>query len=121
MSKRSVINKIEIEVNKITSGFSFIQETKTILKTANTIKIRLDITEECFTQVYRNIQKDLISYVTVVGRNRIFGRDCYNGVWHRHPEENPDSHDFSTEGSRKVNLDEFLFEVQEILLKMGIL
>ena len=79
MSKSLVINKIEIEVKKITSGFFFIQEVKTILKTAHTIKIRLDVSEECFIQIYRNTQKNLISYVTVVGRNRIFGRDCYDG------------------------------------------
>lgn len=116
-----MIDNIEEEVKEITSKFSFIQDTKIILKTAHTIKIRLDVTEECFVQIYRNIQKTLISYVTVVGRNRIYGRNCYNGIWHRHPEDNPDSHDFSPEGSRKVSLDEFLFEVQEILLRKAIL
>jgi hypothetical protein len=119
--KKLGTDEIERDIKDITTRFPFIQDTKIVLKTTHTIKIRLDITEECFIQIYRNIQKNITSYVAVLGHERIYGRDCDGGVWHRHPEKNPSGHDFSPEGVREVSLDEFLFETQEILLKKGIL
>lgn len=121
MPKGLGIDDLEKDIRNITSRFPFIQNTQTVLKTTYTIKIRLDITDECFIQIYQNVQKNLTSYVAVIGRERIYGRDCDGGIWHRHPEDNPGGHDFSQKGSRKVALDAFLYEVQEILLKKGIL
>jgi len=119
--KKLGIDDIERDIINITTRFPFIQDTRTVLKTTHTIKIRLDITGECFIQIYQNIQKDITSYVAVLGHERIYGRDCDGGIWHRHPEKDPSGHDFSSEGVRDVSLDEFLFETQEVLLKKGIL
>ena len=57
----------------------------------------------------------------VLGCERIYGRDCDGGFWHRHREDDPSGHDFSPEGSREIDLDEFLSETQEILIEKGIL
>jgi hypothetical protein len=50
-----------------------------------------------------------------LNRSRIYGRDCEGGLWHRHPAEAPEQHDFSVEGQRAVTLDEFLREAQQVL------
>lgn len=121
MPKGLSIEEIESEIRKAASRFPFIQDTKTLLKTAHTIKIRLNVSEECYIQIYRNIQKNLASYVAILGCERIYGRDCDGGLWHRHREDDPSGHDFSPEGSREIDLDEFLSETQEILIEKGIL
>lgn len=121
MAKSVDVNTLEKDIERIVSKFFFIQSVQTLLKTIHTIKMRLYVTEECFIQIYYNIQKNRTNYVVILGGKRIYGRDCYKGVWHRHPEENPEGHDFSPEGSIKVKLEEFLFETQEILLRKEIL
>ncbi|MFN3763114.1 MAG: hypothetical protein ACK4WK_07935, partial [Anaerolineae bacterium] len=103
------------------SRFSYIQQCITLDKTAHTIKLRLLITTDCFVQIYTNIRKNIMSYALVLSQNRIYGRNCYSGVWHRHPYEAPETHDFGPEGSREVPLEEFLTEVQQILEKEKLL
>lgn len=121
MAKSVDVNTLEEDIERIVSRFFFIQRAQTLLKTTYTIKMRLYVTEECFIQIYCNTQKVRTSCVVILGGKRIYGRDCYKGAWHRHPEENPEGHDFFPEGSRKVSLEEFLYETQEILLKKEIL
>lgn len=121
MAKSVDVDTLEKDIERIVSKFFFIRQAQTLIKTICTIKMRLYATEGCFIQIYYNIQKNRTNYVVILGGKRIYGRDCYKGVWHRHPEENPEGHDFSSEGSRKVTLEEFLFETQEILLKKEIL
>ncbi len=52
---------------------------------------------------------------------RLFGRDCDGGTWHSHPIENPDGHDFSKDGLKEISLEDFLYEVSEKLVNIGIL
>src|SRR4030042_1172628 len=87
----------------------------------NIIKIKLSISPTCFIQIYQNIQKGVKSFVVVSGNQRLFGRDCDGGVWHCHPVENPDSHDFSEDGTKEVSLEDFLYEAGERLGLLGIL
>ncbi len=115
------IDQAEQEIADAASGFSFIRGVTILDKTANTIKSRLEVSRNCFIQIYRNVKKNLINFVLVAGGERIYGRDCDGGSWHRHPYEAPDGHDFSPEGIRPVELAEFLQEVQEILHHEGIL
>ena len=49
--------------------------------------------------------------------NRLYGRDCVGGDWHRHSFENPQAHDTIDDGANEVTPEEFLDEVFEILLK----
>ena len=108
-------------VREEASHFAFIRSIVTLDKTANTVKLRLFITSDCFVQVYANLHKDLLSYTLVLRQTRIYGRDNDGKDWHRHPHSAPESHDFSVEGSRYVSLAEFLEKVQQILTAEGIL
>jgi hypothetical protein len=112
---------VEREVRRAAKHWAYILDTETIDKTDHTVKLRLYAAADCFVQVYANTQKHLTSYTLVLNRARIFGRDCDGGVWHRHPAETPDQHDFSPEGQRAVTLEEFLRETQQILLDRGLL
>lgn len=116
-----MIDEIEKQTYAIASKFPFVEKAETLLKTPNTIKIKLTITPTSFIQVYQNIQKGIKNYVLVAGNQRLFGRDCDGGVWHSHPIENPDSHDFSEDGARIVSFEEFMYEVSEKLIFLGIL
>lgn len=116
-----MIDEVEKQIYETASKFIFIEKTETLLKTPNTIKIKLSITPTCFIQIYQNIQKGIKSYVVISGNQRLFGRDCDGGAWHCHPIENPDSHEFSKDGSKEVSLEDFLFEVSEKLILLGIL
>ncbi len=114
------INELEQEIINIASQFHYIKHVVTLLKTPNTIKVRLEITFSTYIQIYHNIQKNVVSYVLIMANHRMYGRDRDGGFWHRHTVENPDSHDFSEEGSREITLDEFLLEVGNILVRLGI-
>ena len=116
-----MIDDVERQIYKIASKFAFVEKAETLLKTPNTIKIKLSITATCFIQIYQNVQKNIKSYVVVSGNQRLFGRDCDGGAWHSHLIENPDGHDFSEDGAREVSLEDFLYEVSEKLVLLGIL
>ncbi len=116
-----MINDVEEEIYRIASQFIFIKKAETLLKTPNTVKIKLTITPTCFLQIYQNIQKGIKSYVVISGNQRLFGRDCDGGAWHCHPIDDPDRHDFSRQGSKEVSLEELLYETGEKLILLGIL
>lgn len=115
------VDEVERHAVLVAANWAFIQYAETVDKTAHTIKLRLYVTVDCFVQVYANTQKLLSSYTVVFNRMRIFGRDCDGGVWHRHPAEDPDQHDFSAEGQRPVTLEDFLREAQQVLQDRGLL
>ena len=115
------VESFEREVYSTAARFAYIQRVVTLDRTANALKLRLYVAAGCFVQIYANVRKRITSYALVLGESRIYGRDCDGGAWHRHPYENPDSHDFGPEGSREVSLNEFLIEVQQILEREGIL
>jgi len=112
---------VERDVQRAAAQWAFIQHVETIDKTDFTIKLRLHIDIECFIQVYANTQKHLNGYTLVLNRSRVFGRDCEGELWHRHPAEAPEEHDFSPEGRRAVSLNEFLREAQQVLQDKGLL
>lgn len=112
---------LEQTVRSEASQFAFIHSIVTLDRTANTVTLRMQITAECFVQVYANVRKGLTSYTLVLRQARLYGRNNDGTGWHRHPHSAPDDHDFSDEGSRAVTLTEFLDEVQRILTLEGIL
>ena len=116
-----MIDNVEKQIYEVASKIAFVEKAETLLKTPNTIKIKLSITATCFIQIYQNVQKNIKSFVVISGNQRLFGRDCDGGVWHSHPIENPDSHDFSEDGARPVSFEEFMYEVSEKLILLGIL
>jgi hypothetical protein len=116
-----MIDDVEKQIYEVASKFAFVEKAETLLKTPNTIKIKLSITSTCFIQIYQNVQKNVKNYVVVFGNQRLFGRDCDGGVWHSHSIENPDSHDFAKDGAKEVSFEDFLYEDSENLILLGIL
>lgn len=100
---------------------SFIRAVSRVDKSPVALKMRLEVRAGLFVQVYVNVATGTQNMVLVLGGQRIYGRDCIGGQWHRHPYEDPDMHDTSPEGSRVATVAEFLAEVQEILEKAELL
>ena len=78
----------------------------------NMLKARLVISPDLFVQVYHNDLYDTTNLVVLYGGRRLYARDQLGGRWHRHTAEAPDVHDTSAEGSRSVELAEFLDELR---------
>lgn len=102
-------------------NFDFIDSIHLIDETEFSIKFRLHINELMFVQIYQNIASGTTSYVLVRQTNRLFGRDCVGGCLHCHPFENPIIHDFSEQGSKACTLEEFLEEVENLLINAGLI
>ena len=116
-----MIKKVVSGIEETSLNFPFIKRVVRIDETENTVKYRLIIEEDLFVQVYVNVENDTVGFVFVNKGQRIYGRDSICGKWHRHTFENPLGHDFSSAGCKRVNLKEFLIEVQEILDREKIL
>ncbi len=67
-----MIDNVEKQIYEVVSKFAFIEKAETLLmlKTPNTIKIKLSISPTCFIQIYQNIQKGVKSFVVVSGNQR---------------------------------------------------
>ena len=78
------------------------------------------ISPDLFVQVYRNDLYDTTNLVVLYGGRRLYARDQLGGRWHRHTAEAPDVHDTSADGSRAVELAEFLDEAEAVLAAMGL-
>lgn len=102
-----MIDKVEKQIHEIASKFIFIEKKETLLKTPNTLKIKLSITPTCFIQIYQNIQKGVKNYVVVSGNQRLFGRDCDGGKWHSHPKRIPTAMVFPKMAQRRYLLKTF--------------
>lgn len=109
------------EVAAAASTFSFVQTVLTIDKNPAALKMRLFLGPEFFVQVYVNVVTGTRNFALVLGRQRLYARDCVGGVWHRHLYRDSDAHDFSAEGARPVTVVEFLIEVQELVEEAGLL
>ena len=85
------------------------------------LKARLHLKSDLFVQVYRNDEYDTTNLVLINSDQRVYGRDEVAGTWHRHPSHNPSMHDKSEEGRRAVTLEEFLNEVEHIVIDLNLL
>jgi hypothetical protein len=115
------INDVKQEIFEAAHQFPFIKAIYLIDETDSALKYRLEIDTASFIQIYHNISTETINYVFIHNSQRIYGRDCCDGKWHRHPFDNPSTHDFSAEGARHVSLYEFLEEVEIYLIQKGLL
>lgn len=115
------ISELQREIEDTALKFNFIRNTVKVDATDFSVKYRLMIDEDFYIQIYTNTRNGTTGLTLVLHGQRIYGRDSEDWKWHRHPFENPDVHDFSEEGSRKVTLEEFLQEVQDILEKVELI
>jgi hypothetical protein len=88
-----------------------------LAETHNSVKARLTINESISVQCYFNQKSATTNFVMIGWSRRLYGRDSVGGRWHRHPFEDPDSHDDSAAGSLPVEPEQFLDEVFEILIR----
>jgi hypothetical protein len=86
-SEEPLMNPLTFEqhVRDEAHRFAFISNAVTSDRTANTVKLQLFITPDCFVQVYTNLRKGLLSYTLVLHQARIYGRDTEGADWHRTP------------------------------------
>lgn len=115
------IEDLKKEIFETAYKFPFIKTTHLVDETDSAVKFRLVIDTSTFIQIYHNISTETINYVLIHSFQRIYGRDCFDGKWHRHPFENPASHDFSTEGSQYITLFEFMKEIETYLVEKGLI
>ncbi len=85
------------------------------------LKARLYLKPELFVQVYRNDKFQTTNFVLIHAGQRVYARDELAGAWHRHPVHDTDLHDRSPEGQRGVSLEEFLDEVEQIVIDLDLL
>jgi hypothetical protein len=97
------------------------QALQTIDKNPAALKMRLTLGSDLFVQVYVNVITGTRNFALILGRQRIYARDCVGGDWHQHPFNDPDAHDFSPEGQRPMSITEFLAEVQELVDRTDLL
>ena len=115
--------RISDRIRKIESAarrYAFIRRVVKVDETYYSVKYRLHVAPDLFVQLYFNERSGTVGLVLVHHRQRIYGRDCEAGRWHRHPVDDPDMHDTSPEGARTVKVEEFLAEVQDILVKANL-
>jgi hypothetical protein len=102
------IKTLKLRISETTHKFPFIKKIHLIDETDSAVKFLLELDALTFIQIYHNISTKTVNYLLMHCWQRIYGRDCCDGKWHRHPFENPASHDFSVEGSCPISLEEFL-------------
>ena len=111
------IEEVKADILSTSGSFPFIRSVQWVDETDSAVKSRLFIEVSLFVQIYHNVETGTTNYVLIRNFSRVYGRDCCDGIWHTHPFEAPDEHDFSPEGSKSVSLWDFLCEVEEILLR----
>lgn len=95
----------------------YLTRARILAKTDNAIKARIEISENIYIQFYFHQISGTTNYVLIGWDNRLLGRDCVGGNWHRHPFENPQAHETTGDGGEEVTPEEFLDEAFEILLR----
>ena len=107
-------------LNQATDDRVYISRLEIFDQSALLIKARLYISPDLFVQVYRNDRFDTTNMVLIYNNKRIYARDQLNGIWHRHPMNDPDLHDKSSAGQQATNLEQFLDEVEAVLATMNL-
>jgi hypothetical protein len=115
------IEELADEIEAATRRFRFIRSVVKLDATRFSFKYRLTVTAELYVQVYANVRNGTVGMALIYQGRRLYGRDSQDGLWHRHPADDPVAHDFSPEGTRAVTVEEFLFETEEILVDQGLI
>jgi len=114
-----IIEEFIKEVENVAKLYSL--KVEILAKTKNAVKIKVSVTENIYIQLYYNQETGTRNYVLIGWNRRLFGRDCVGGVWHKHPFENPENHDFSEDGKREVSISDFFEEVFNLLKENGLI
>jgi len=89
-------------------------------QTLSLVKIRLYISPDLFVQIYRNDHYNTTSLILIHNGQHLLARDELVGRWHRHTHFAPEDHDTSDDGRRPVTVEEFLDEVETVLVALDL-
>lgn len=109
------------EIEEAARRFVFVRQIVRVDETYYSVKFRLYIEPDLYAQLYFNERSGTVGLALVYQGQRLYGRDCETGRWHRHPADDPAAHDVSSEGTRPIDVQEFLAEVQEVLIQTGLI
>ena len=109
------------EVEAAGRQFAYIGSVTKLDETRFSVKYRLVVTDDLYVQAYTNTQNGTVGLALIYQGRRLYGRDCENWQWHRHPAAAPETHDFSSEGVRSVTVQEFLLEAGQVLVDCGLI
>ncbi len=98
----------------------YIYRMEILEQTSSLVKLRLLISRDLFVQIYRNDRFNTTNLALIYSEQRKYARDQINGVWHRHPANDPMRHDTSPDGRHEVSLSQFLDEIEEVLSDLGL-
>ena len=115
------VDDFAVQVETTASRFRFIQAVVRLDKTRFSVKYRLIIAADLYVQVYANVRNHTIGLALICQGRRLYGRDCEDGRWHRHPADAPDTHDFSVEGALPTTIEDFLLESGQTLVAQGLI
>lgn len=116
----SKIDKLIKEATTLLQEYPYYKKCHILNRGKNYVKFRLVITKDLFVQVNRNELAFITNLALIDQSKRIYGRDEYKRRRHRHPSDNPNCHNFSEEGRKKISLQEFLSEVDDMLREKGL-
>ena len=106
---------------KAKDKYPYYKHIEVLLNEPNLVKLRIYIRDDLFVQIYQNDESKIASFSLVTGKERVFGRDKENRIWHRHPLGNPNYHDSSKEGKKAINLSKFFKEVDIVLKDLSLI
>jgi hypothetical protein len=109
------------EIERSVCQYAFVRCVVKLDETHYSVKYRLHVESDLFVQVYFNERSGTVGLALIYQGQRLYGRDCEGGCWHRHPASDPTAHDVSPEGTQAVGMDEFLAEVQDVLIGIGLI
>ena len=115
------INLILKQISEVQNSSYLILRTEILEHEKTFFKARLYIKKELYIQVYRNDKYRTTNFVLVLYGERIYGRDELRGKWHRHPENDPQTHDTTPAGTIPSNFKDFFEEIKPIIHKMKLL
>ncbi len=111
------IDKLLIESLEVKDRFWFVQDFITAERTDSTVTLRFIINSELSVQVFYSERSGRLSFALVGQSGRLYGRDKEHNYWHRHPFGQTGVHEPTPEGMSLQPINQFLSEVEEILIK----
>ncbi len=111
------IDELLIDAQTAKDRFWFIQTFKVMERTDSTITLHFTINPELFAQVFRSQRSGRFSFALIGTSGRLYGRDREHGIWHRHPFGQPNQHELTSEGMSPQPINQFLAEIEEILIE----
>lgn len=111
------IDELEVEAPRALNRFWWIQSVKIVERTALTITLHFHINPTLFVQVYFSQRSGRLNLALIGNGGRLYGCDCEQGQWHRHPFLQPHQHEVIHEGMSPQPVMQFLTEVESMLVE----